>query len=117
MSRRLQAVLSSDVGLTVLLVSLCVVLFVVYPFVHLGGFGRLLVTLGLTAILISLGARHNIVGIDDFSAKMRADAGPLIRMMPTPPAPRAVATAAMVSPLGFMAGSSSAQARGRTAQA
>ncbi len=51
--RRLRAVLSADVGLTVLLVSLCVVLFVIYPFVPLAATGRLVVTLGLTAILIS----------------------------------------------------------------
>ncbi len=58
---RLRAVLSADAGLTVLLVSLTVVLFVIYPFVPLSTAGRLLVTVGLTAILISgsfsLGAR------------------------------------------------------------
>ncbi len=45
--------LSADVGLTVLLVSLSVVLFVIYPFVPLSAPGRLLVTIGLTAILVS----------------------------------------------------------------
>ncbi len=51
--RRLRAVLSADGGLTVLLVSLSVVLFVIYPFVPLSAPGRLLVTIGLTAILVS----------------------------------------------------------------
>ncbi len=51
--RRLRSVLSADAGLTVLLVSLCVVLFVIYPFVPLSALGRLLVTIGLTVILVS----------------------------------------------------------------
>ncbi len=51
--RKLQAVLSADAGLTVLLASLSVVLFVIYPFVPLGPTGRLLVTIGLTAVLVS----------------------------------------------------------------
>ncbi|TDI46195.1 MAG: two pore domain potassium channel family protein [Acidobacteria bacterium] len=51
--RRLPEILSADAGLTVLLVSLFVVLFVIYPFVPLSGTGRLLVTLGLTVVLIS----------------------------------------------------------------
>lgn len=50
---RLRAVLSADTGLTVLLVSLSLVLFVIYPFVPLSTLGRLLVDLGLTAVLIS----------------------------------------------------------------
>ncbi len=61
---RLRAVLSADVGLTVLLVSLTVVLFVIYPFVPLSTTGRLLVTVGLTAVLISgsfsLGGRSSL---------------------------------------------------------
>ncbi len=62
LSHRLRAVLSADTGLTVLLVSLSVVLFVVYPFLHLGGLGQLAVTVGTTAILIagsfSLSQKH-----------------------------------------------------------
>ena len=53
MKRFLSRVFSTDVGLTVLLVSLVLVLFVIYPFVPLGATGRRVVTLGLTLILIS----------------------------------------------------------------
>lgn len=51
--RRLRALFSTDASLTVLLVSLSLVLFVIYPFVPLSTLGRLLVDLGLTAIVIS----------------------------------------------------------------
>lgn len=53
MSRSLRQVFSTDAGLTVLLVSLLVVLFVIFPFVPLGDLGRLLVTAGLTLVLLS----------------------------------------------------------------
>ena len=54
MSRRpLRQVFSTDAGLSVLLVSLLVVLFVIFPFVPLGNLGRLLVTAGLTLVLLS----------------------------------------------------------------
>ena len=54
MTRRpIHVVLSTDTGLTILLVSLCAVLFVIYPFVPLGGAGRLIVTVGLTVVLVS----------------------------------------------------------------
>ncbi len=58
--RSLRTVLAADAGLTVLLVSLCAVLFVIYPFVPLSAGGRLLVTLGLTAILFPAASRSQI---------------------------------------------------------
>ena len=45
--------LASDAGLTVLLISLVAVLFVIFPFVPLSGAGRVVVTVGLTAVLVS----------------------------------------------------------------
>jgi hypothetical protein len=43
----------ADIGLTVLLVSLCLLIFVVLPFMARGSFGRTLVTVGLSLVLAS----------------------------------------------------------------
>lgn len=51
--RRLGKVLAAESGLRVLLISLFLVQFVIFPFVPLAGPGRILVTAGLSAILIS----------------------------------------------------------------
>lgn len=53
MSRRPRSVLATDAGLTVLLVSLFLVVFVIYPYVPLGGLGRMTVNLGLTVVLVA----------------------------------------------------------------
>lgn len=46
-------IFATDAGLTVLLVSLLTVVFVIYPFLPLGGAGRFLATVGLTVVLAS----------------------------------------------------------------
>ncbi len=65
MLARLRSHLSSDSGLTSLLVSLSVVIFVVYPFVPLGAAGRTIISVGLTLILLSgsfsLGDRRGLM--------------------------------------------------------
>lgn len=54
MTRRpVSRIFSTDAGMTVLLVSLFVVVFVIYPYVPLSGFGRLVVNFGLTVVLVA----------------------------------------------------------------
>ncbi len=51
--RHPRTLLSTDAGLTVLLLSLVLVLFVLYPFVELRGPGRVLVSVSVSVILVS----------------------------------------------------------------
>ncbi len=51
--RRFYAALLGDAGLSILLISLLIILFVIFPFLHLGLPARLALSIGLSVVLVS----------------------------------------------------------------